>query len=199
MSDLELVPQSMKVKQSRGNAQRTRVTKSSGADHFQTPPEAIEYLLPFIPKFCCVWDPACGNGNIVEAFHHHERQAYGSDILKHCDFLSRCNFRPSNLNPMLPFEVIVTNPPYSIKDQWIAECYRRGDPFALLMPLTALEGRARQSCYKQHGLQLMVLPRRINFETPNNAGSSSWFATAWFTWKLNLPSDLYFAPELEIK
>ena len=38
-----------------------------------------------------------------------------------------------------------------------------------------------------------ILPNgRVNFETPNGKGSSSWFYTAWFTNGLNLPSRLNF-------
>jgi hypothetical protein len=67
-----------------------------------------------------------------------------------------------------------------------------GKPFALLLPLSALEGQKRQELYKQYGLQLIVTNRRIDFKTPFDRGSSSWFATAWFTWGLNLPSDIVF-------
>lgn len=62
---------------------------------------------------------------------------------------------------------------------------------ALLMPLTALEGIRRGKLYKENGIQLIIPNRRINFIMPNKQGSS-WFATAWFCYKLNLPKDLMF-------
>ncbi len=60
------------------------------------------------------------------------------------------------------------------------------------MPLTTLEGKKRGELYRQYGIQLLIPNKRINFITPSGEGSGSWFQTAWFTWKLNLPKDLMF-------
>ena len=77
------------------------------------------------------------------------------------------------------------------KYNFIKRCYELDKPFALLMPLTALEGIERGRLYMEYGLQLIIPNRRINFITPNR-GKSSWFATAWFTHKLDLPKDMMF-------
>ena len=61
------------------------------------------------------------------------------------------------------------------------------------MPIDALGGMQRQKMYNRHGIQILMLGRRINFETPSGKGSGSWFETAWFTHGLNLPSDLNFS------
>jgi len=57
------------------------------------------------------------------------------------------------------------------------------------MPLAALETARRQSQWVK-GLQLIILNKRLNFETPNNKASHSWFASAWFCNKLKLPMQL---------
>jgi hypothetical protein len=79
-----------------------------------------------------------------------------------------------------------------LKDEFLARCYGLGIPFALLLPLTALEGIKRQSLYRKHGLELILLPRRVKFETPSGEGAGSWFATAWFTNKLRIGKELTF-------
>jgi hypothetical protein len=89
------------------------------------------------------------------------------------------------------FDCIITNPPYSRKDEYLEKCYKLGRPFALLLPLTALEGRKRQALYKKYGVQLIVPSRRINFITPGG-GRSAWFMTAWFTHGLHLPREINF-------
>ena len=164
--------------------------RGNHSDHFQTPPAAILPLLPYISEGNAIWDPACGKGNIVKAFSNAGYESHGTDILDGYNFLT-------DNTPLrwIDDPVIVTNPPYSIKDEFIAHCYDLNIPFALLMPLTALEGLRRQSQYREHGLQLMVLPKRINFETPNmgKKGKGAWFATAWYCWKMDLPNDLYFS------
>jgi len=64
-----------------------------------------------------------------------------------------------------------------------------GKPFALLMPLTTLEGR-RQNLLQVIGTEIILTTRRINFETPSGIGSGSWFSTAWFCSGLDLRQDL---------
>jgi hypothetical protein len=59
-------------------------------------------------------------------------------------------------------------------------------------PIAALESKKRQALYAKYGLQLIIPDKRIDFETPTGEGSSAWFATAWYTWGLNLPHDLMF-------
>ena len=156
---------------------------------FQTPPESLLPLLPYINKDWAIWEPACGKGNLVNELNRLGYQCIGSDILTDWDFLK---------DEMPVYDFIITNPPYSIKHKFIARCYALGKPFALLMPLTALETEYRQSLYSRHGLQIILMPKRINFETPSGNGSGSWFATAWFTNRLNLPRDInYYQPQTQ--
>ena len=146
-------------------------------DEMFTPDYALNPLVPYISKEFTIWECAYGEGALAK---HLRKRGYrvigkGEDFMqinKECD-------------------VIVTNPPYSLKEQFLERAYSIGKPFAFLMPLTALEGIKRGAMYKKYGLQLIIPNRRINFITPNG-GKSSWFATAWFTWKLNLPKDLMF-------
>jgi hypothetical protein len=92
----------------------------------------------------------------------------------------------------LRHDAIVTNPPYSIKDPWLERCYELGKPFALLLPLTALEGIKRQALYRKYGLDVLFLPRRVEFTTPSGKKGGAWFPVAWFTYKM-LPERIIFA------
>jgi hypothetical protein len=153
-------------------------------DDFQTPPEALEPLLPFIPRTWKVWEPACGKGYLVNRLRKLGYGVVATDILLGQDFLT--------YEPAERWDVIVTNPPYSLRYEFIKRCYEFGRPWAMLMTLTTIEGR-RQRLFEEHGIEIMFLDRRINFETPNRpAGSSrSWFPVAWFCWKL-LPKPILF-------
>ena len=114
-------------------------------------------------------------------------KVFGSDILNSPfqDFLSYAGFET--------FDCIVTNPPFSIKEKFLSRCYDLGEPFALLMPITTFDSRERRKLFHRNGVQIVLPNGRVNFETPNNKGSSSWFFdTAWFTHGLNLPSQLIF-------
>jgi hypothetical protein len=168
---------------------RPKPMRQGSRDDFQTPKYATDILLPFLKKHWTIWECACGKGNLHEAFGQKGFNVIATDILQGIDFLKY----PHKSKEDFKFDCIITNPPYSLKEQFLARCYEIGKPFALLMPLTALEGEIRQKHYRTHGgIQLIIPNKRYNFETPNGKGSSAWFATAWFCGNMNLPRDLNF-------
>ena len=79
------------------------------------------------------------------------------------------------------FDVIITNPPYSLKNEFLKKCYEYNKPFALLLPLTALEGKERGKLYKKYGIEVIVLDKRINFMKEKK---NVWFNTSWFCHKI---------------
>lgn len=165
--------------------------KRGRSDDFQTPAYALGPLLPYIPKDWVVWECACGNGNLVTEFRKQGYRVIWSDIKRDRteDFLT-CRPRRA--------QVIITNPPYSLKDEFIGRCYEIGRPFALLLPTSDLGGIKRGTMYRMNGLQIIVPDARIEFETPSGKPSNPWFHTSWFTYGLGLPKDMMFV-ELEKK
>jgi len=152
------------------------------SDFFQTPNYALEPILQFINKEYSIWEPASANGNIVNYFIDNGYTITGTDITNNVNFF----------NTEIDCDCIITNPPYSIKDKWIQRCYELNKPFMLLLPITALEGKFRQKMYSEKGLELILMNKRINYETPSQKKSSAWFASAWFTYGFNLPSQINF-------
>jgi hypothetical protein len=162
-------------------------SKKGMSDDFQTPAIAIKPLLKYLKKELVIWDCACGNGNLTNAFTKEGYTIYNTDIKYGIDFL-----KSDNIHIDID-SCIVTNPPYSLKNEFLLKCYELNKPFALLLPLTTLETKKRQDLFKKHGIEIILLDKRINFETPNKVEkSSSWFATAWFTHGLNIGSMITF-------
>jgi DNA modification methylase len=98
------------------------------------------------------------------------------------------------LNSDLPsknIDFIVTNPPYKLKDKFLKHCYDLSVPFALLLPLTALGAEKRVKMYAEHGLEVLVPDKRINF-IYDGSKNSNWFHSAWFCRGV-LPEKLVFA------
>ncbi len=161
------------------NSKKPKLMMNGHTDEIYTPEYALNPLLPFLKKEWKIWECAWGTGALATHLKKKGFNVVGFDIQ---DFFFTNEFG---------CDVIITNPPYSKKDEFLKRAYELGKPFAFLLPLTALEGIKRSVLYKKYGLQIIIPNRRINFITPNG-GSSSWFATAWFTWGLNLPKDLMF-------
>jgi len=152
------------------------------ANDFQTPPVALNPLLGYLPRR--IWECACGKGNLVNYLLAKGFEVVASDIQDGHNFL---DWTP----PFDDYDCIVTNPPYSLKDQFLKRCYLLGKPFALLMPLTTLEGK-RQRWLEEYGIEIILLDKRLNFETPSGNGTGSWFATAWFTNWLNIGKQISY-------
>jgi len=160
---------------------KPKLLMNGHSDEMQTPKEAIKYLLPYLKKEWIIWECAWGGGSLARHLRAEGFEVIGENVK---DFL--------DVNNKINFDCIVTNPPYSLKEEFLKRAYELGKPFAFLMPLTALEGKKRGELYRKYGIQLIIPNKRINFITPSGKGSGSWFQTAWFCWKLNLPKDLNF-------
>lgn len=76
----------------------------------------------------------------------------------------------------------------SLKDKFIKKCYEYNKPFALLLPLTALEGIQRGKMYREHGISVIVLDKRIDF----TGKGANWFNASWFVWGFLPKNSLIF-------
>jgi len=118
------------------------------------------------------WEPAEGDGRIVQALRRVGCDVIGSDLTTGTDFLATAR----------EVDNVVTNPPWSRKTEFIQhgkQCARR--KLALLMPLFALSGVARRALFQDVAFPLRtvhVFDRRLNFH-PDGEGSSI-ITAGWF-------------------
>jgi hypothetical protein len=164
-----------------------------GYDACQTPPEAIDPLLPFLNPMARIWESAAGEGLLVEALYDS-----GFTIVVATDILTDQNFFEFE-PPSSTYDIQITNPPYSVKYDWLKRSYELGKPFALLLPVEVLGAKTAQVLFREYGVEVVFPDGRINFKMPNVGfeGSSAQFPTAWFTWGLNIGHDLSFAEVLD--
>lgn len=158
--------------------------RQGSPDDFQTPPKALQPLLPYLKKDWKIWECAKGKGNLSNELLRLNYNVIATDILDGYDFIT---YKPDE------FDCIITNPPFKYKQQFLERCYELKKPFALLLPLTTFETKKRQDLFNHYGIEVIFFDRRINFETPHHVEkSASWFATAWFTNGLNIGKQLSF-------
>lgn len=156
--------------------------KNEKNDELYTPEYAIKPLLKYLPKNKIIWECTdFGSSNITKVL-----KESGFNVIsthkKDFDFLKDI--------PDFEFDIIITNPPYSLKDEFLRKCYEYKKPFCLLLPITSLEGIERGKMFRENSVELLVLDRRCNF-IYSNAKKSNWFNTSWFCWNI-LPKQLIF-------
>lgn len=163
--------------------------QSMPMDRCYTPPYALDPLLPFIRPDWIVWECAAGSGNLYEALAPRVTGIIGTDIHgPHAE-------PPRNFFDWQPrvWDALITNPPYSIKFDWLERCYDLGKPFALLVPVETIGAQAAQKLMEKHGAEILLLNRRVNFEMPNKgySGSGAQFPVLWLCWQL-LPAPIVY-------
>lgn len=100
--------------------------KRKASDFYPTPPEVTQALLDFlkIEAGKRIWEPACGEGHMVEVFETNGYKVRATDLQTGTDFLTT----ESNHS-----DWIITNPPFSLSEQFIRKCAEYNVPFALLL------------------------------------------------------------------
>ncbi len=146
-------------------------------DELYTPEDAVEMILKYIPK----WVKTIREPTAFERANKIVQILKENYIKEWKDFF---NYEPDN------YDMIITNPPYSIKTEFLERAYELWKPFMFLLPTTALEGKERNKFYNKYWIQLIVPNYRINFL--KHKKKSSWFHTSWFCWSCWLDKDLNF-------
>jgi hypothetical protein len=169
--------------------QRTQAktpNESSERDRCQTPPYAVLPLLLHLPPDARIWESASGEGLLAQAMRAHGYTVYETDILDGVNFF--------DTRPTVDMDYQITNPPYSIKYEWLARSYAIGLPFALLMPVDVFGSGQAQELFERHGVEVILLRGRVDFKMPNKgwAGKGSQFSSAWFTHGLGIGDTLSY-------
>lgn len=168
---------------------QTNRKAESGAiyDSCFTPPHGVAPLLPYLPPHSRVWECAAGAGWLADELERHGHTTIRTDYTTGQDFFT---YAPDPTD----YDIIVTNPPYTLKYRFMERCYQLGKPWALLVPFTTIASGTALGMYRRFGWEELRLTKRINFYMPqtgyNNAGAQ--FSVLWLCWHL-LPQPIIVA------
>jgi len=151
-----------------------------------TPYYAVEPILKYIDKKLKVW---CPFDEEWSAYYNSFKEA-GFNVMRSCiqegqDFFT---YEPDD------YDIIISNPPFNIKDYILSRLDKLGKPFAVLLPLNSLQGDDRYKWCFKNGIQLLSFDSRIGFHSLDKINSpkpkeGSPFASAYFCRNV-LPKDL---------
>lgn len=167
--------------------QNQKAESGAGYDCCYTPWHGVAPLFPYLAPGTRVWEPACGNGMMANALIEHGCGVHQTDWTTGHDFFT---YAPEPDT----YDVIVTNPPYSLKREWMRRCYELGKPWALLVPFETLSTGGALAMYRQYGWEELRLMQRVNFHMPDTGfhNNGAQFPVVWLCWHL-LPAPIIVA------
>lgn len=89
-----------------------------------------------------------------------------SDIEKYDDATVVSDFLKDELDNRTEF--IITNPPFSMKKQFVSRCFKSGKPFALVLPIECLGRVFMKRLLRDHPCShVVVIPASLRFKKDN--------------------------------
>lgn len=166
-------------------SRRSPLSEHAG-DCYDTPPEAVHALLKVEKLPHEIWEPACGKGNIVQVLRSAGHKVYASDLNNRgcydshfgVDFL----FCPHD-----EVDAIVTNPPFSLAEQFVQRALERAPLVIMLLRLAFMESVRRAPILENAGLaRIHVFSKRLPMmhrEGWEGRKANSGMAFCWMVWE----------------
>ena len=153
-------------------------------DDYMTPKSAWEAIEHLIPKDKVIWEPFAGNGNSKKFLTE-----LGFDVISNEE-----DFFENNHG-----EIIITNPPFSKKQEVVKKLKELGKPFIIICPTPMLVTKYFRELFsdEEERIQIIIPRRRIQFvklvdgEVPENWENKCNFDCYYYCWKIeDIPRDI---------
>lgn len=135
---------------------------NKASDEVYTPSYAVKPLLKYIELFAktightpVIWCPF----DLVNSKYVIEFEKAGYKVI-HSHIDEDKNF--FYYEPAEEYDIIISNPPFSQKDNVLKRLFELDKPYAMLLPIPALQGQARFQ-YIKDGIQYLGFDKRINY------------------------------------
>lgn len=152
----------------------TSDTTSSG-DEQMTPRYAVLPIIKYLRPNSLVWCPFdTKDSEFVKVLLENDFRViftHKDDVDNKGDFFKQHYYKD--------VDYIISNPPFSIKDQVLEKLDYLDIPFMILLPLNSLQGQKRYK-FLEKGIQLLAFDKRINFIKDGELRKGSPFASAYF-------------------
>lgn len=133
-----------------------KVKRNSSADEWYTPSDAVHLIEPYLPDNSVVWCPFDTKDSEFVKVLSENHKVIHTHIFDGQDFFQ---YEPSE-----PYDVIVSNPPFSRKDDVFERLFDLDKPFAMVMSMNNIfDSKRRYRLFRDNEFELLVPEGRIKF------------------------------------
>lgn len=162
---------------------RNAVDRSS-TDFYPTPSNVTVALMNYLmlPKETAIWEPACGEGHMSKVIEGMGYQVISSDLHDRGYGIVGIDFLKTSRVDIYRTEWIITNPPFTLSEEFIKKCIDHNLPFAMLLKSQYWHSKKRQKLFAEF-MPEAVLPLtwRPDFLFGRKSGSPT-MECIWTVW-----------------
>jgi hypothetical protein len=168
-------------------------------DYYATEPLAAELLLDFFqPRAESIWEPACGEGHLVNVFREKGYNVLATDLIDRGCVDEVVDFLKYDTNELLDMDII-TNPPYKYAKEFVLkslDIIKPGNHVVMFLKIQFLEAVKRRDeifnkyppkyvYVSSHRLRCAMNGKftEINEKTGKEKPISSASCYAWYIWE----------------
>ena len=150
-------------------------------DQYNTTPEIWEMIAHLIPK----------DKILFEAFLKDNWSSKSAIILRDMGFNVVGNPTIDFFGELPEYDIIVSNPPYSMKKKIFQRLAVLDKPFILILPISTIT-KQFVKVLERDKVQMIIPSKRMQFEKAGVELSRCWFDTCFLCYKINLERDITF-------
>lgn len=149
-------------------------------DEYNTSREMWESISQFIPKNKVIWEAFLLNNYTSKSMDYLTELGFDVVGSPELDFFS------TNLG-----DIIVSNPPYSIKKKIFQRLSELDKPFILILPVSTITKQFVKKLHREK-LQIIVPDKRMQFLKGEDQLKRCYFDTMYLCYKMKLEKDITF-------
>lgn len=162
------------------------IMKKANLDDYNTPKYVWDILTDYfnLDKNIVIYEPFYSNGNSKKYL---EELDYKNIIHNNECFFE--NYKKYE------FDIIISNPPYTIKQKILKILYEIDKPFILIVPTSIISKLYMKNIFKHDlvHIQYVIPQRRLQFERLDGYNQRrTCFDTLFLCYKMNLPRDVNY-------
>ena len=145
---------------------------------YTTFPEDVEVVIPFLENFrdSTVFDPSCGLGVFGNVF----RSCGFTDFVESDLFYGEGEKRNFLAEELPHYDLLITNPPFGQKLEFLKKAYEIGKPFVFLLPMDCLSHMGTSELFMQYGVRVLVFRPFISNFLKDGKKKGNYSACAYF-------------------